>query len=93
VCCDVYCRLDPSTPYRLRYRYVYAGRSAVLTEPVRHEIRVRIELGTDARRTSSTLPRIGRRSGVVPAASVRWRQPSISRRPSNESLQLPKREI
>ena len=32
----------------LRFRYVYAGRSAVLTERVRHEIRVRIELGTDA---------------------------------------------
>ena len=33
----------------LPYRYVYAGWSAGLGEPVRHEVRVRVELGAAAR--------------------------------------------
>jgi hypothetical protein len=33
----------------LSHRYVYAGHSAVLGEPVRHQLRVRVELGNDAR--------------------------------------------
>jgi len=40
----------------LSHRYVYAGRSAILGDPLRHQVQVRIEVGADARSLSFEAP-------------------------------------